>query len=161
MNIDFARCFKLFSRFLISSLFCLVKYFIEEDHSNSGTFENTAVGYQSDFRLQERLASSLVELHRACRLVGVASVLPLSGPGDVKNSGCPFLDDFLDTQRMDVMSAAACRITLERRIGYIYLHPNVQAWQRAILQSSPRSALGCRHPLANRFIIRQEPPTVR
>jgi len=77
-----------------------------------------------------------------------------------KTAGVLFLDDFLDTQRMDVMSAAY-RITLERRIGYIYLHPDVQV---VAASNTPEfSTLSSRMPapLANRLvIIRQDPPTV-
>jgi hypothetical protein len=77
-----------------------------------------------------------------------------------KTAGALFLDDFLDTQRMDVMSAAY-RITLERRIGYIYLHPDVQVV--AASNTPEYSTLSSRMPapLANRLIIvRQDPPTV-
>jgi hypothetical protein len=76
-------------------------------------------------------------------------------------AGALFLDDFLDTQRLDVMSAAY-RITLERRIGYIYLHPDVQvvAASNTPEYSTLSSRMPC--PLANRLVvIRQDPPTVR
>ena len=78
-----------------------------------------------------------------------------------RTAGALFLDDFLDTQRLDVMSAAY-RITLERRIGYIYLHKDVQVV--AASNTPEYSTLSSRmpSPLANRLvIIRQDPPTVR
>ena len=77
---------------------------------------------------------------------------------------CPgmlFLDDFLDTQRPDVMSAAY-RITLERRIGYVRLHPDVQVVAASNTPEYSVLSQMMPSPLANRMIIISvDPPTVR
>ena len=77
---------------------------------------------------------------------------------------CPgmlFLDDFLDTQRPDVMSAAY-RITLERRIGYVRLHPDVQVVAASNTPEYSVLSQMMPPPLANRLaIVKVDPPTVR
>ncbi|MEM2865733.1 MAG: hypothetical protein QW098_01130 [Candidatus Hadarchaeales archaeon] len=77
-------------------------------------------------------------------------------------SKCPgvlFLDDFLDTQRMDVMSAAY-RIFLQRRVGYLYLHPGVQVVAASNTPEFSTLSQMMPAPLANRpIIIRVSPPT--
>ncbi|MEM4973244.1 MAG: hypothetical protein QXR87_06010, partial [Candidatus Hadarchaeales archaeon] len=73
--------------------------------------------------------------------------------------GCLFLDDFLDTQRMDVMSAAY-RIFLERRIGYVYLSPGVQVVAASNTPEYSTLSQMMPLPLANRcIIINVSPPT--
>lgn len=70
-------------------------------------------------------------------------------------SKCPgvlFLDDFLDTQRMDVMSAAY-RIFLQKRVGYIYLHPDVQVVAASNTPEFSTLSQMMPAPLANRAII--------
>jgi len=79
-------------------------------------------------------------------------------------SRCPgmlFLDDFLDTQRPDVMSAAY-RITLERRIGYVRLHPDVQVVAASNTPEYSVLSQMMPPPLANRLaIVQVDPPTVK
>ena len=66
--------------------------------------------------------------------------------------GVLFLDDFLDTQRMDVMSAAY-RIFLQRRVGYLYLHPEVQVVAASNTPEFSTLSQMMPAPLANRAVI--------
>jgi len=75
--------------------------------------------------------------------------------------GILFLDDFLDTQRLDVMSAAY-RIFLERRIGYTYLSQGVMVVAASNTPEYSTLSQLMPAPLANRAcIIEVDPPSVR
>ncbi len=92
---------------------------------------------------------------------GMVSYLPLKWAAVM--SRCPgmlFLDDFLDTQRPDVMSAAY-NITLKLRVGYVYLHPGVQVVAASNTPEFSSLSQLMPAPLANRLLILQmDPPTV-
>ncbi|MEM2618251.1 MAG: hypothetical protein QW356_02015 [Candidatus Hadarchaeales archaeon] len=71
-------------------------------------------------------------------------------------SKCPgvlFLDDFLDVpDRKDVL-AQAYRISLDRRVGYTFLHPGVQVVAASNTPDTSSLSQLMPLPLANRFII--------
>jgi len=95
--------------------------------------------------------SDLVGIPRVVN--GSVQYLPLTWAKVMsKTTGVLFLDDFLDTQRMDVMSASY-RIFLERRVGYIYLNDGVQVVGASNTPEFSTLSQMMPAPLANRCII--------